>query len=787
MRGNASSDNGNGQIAMDARFMNHVQQIPVAMAILKGKDHVVEIANARMLELWGKTADQVMEKPVFEGIPEAKGQGLEELLGGVFSSGEKFEANERPVQLYRNGKLTTCYLNFVYEPFIEEADGKITGIVAVATDVTPQVLSRTTIEEGYIFNQTVLESSPDCVKVLDLDGKLTFINQNGVCTLEGPNKDFFINKKWASMWGEANQHAVLNAIEKAVQGKTSHFTAFSPTLKNTPKWWDIIVTPVTNVDGKVTSILATSRDVTERSVAAKELEQSANRFNHLIYSSPYAIGILYGNDLTITIANDAILEIWGKGRDIIGKPYFDALPELAEQGFGEIFREVYKTGVPFNAVESPINIVQNGEMVLKYYNFLLFPQRDDKNSINGIGIIATEVTSQALLNSKIKESEEKFAAAVQAVEGIMWTNNAIGEMEGPQLGWAELTGQTQEEYQGYGWANAVHPEDVEPTIEAWNEAVNEIKTFNFEHRIKTKEGNWRSFGVKAIPIKNEDGTIREWVGVHTDIHQQKTFAIELKKQVQERTKELELKNVELERMNKELQSFAYISSHDLQEPLRKIQTFSSRIFQLEYEKLSDKGKEMFERMSKSANRMQTLIDDLLGYSRTSTAERKFEFTDLNAIVEEVKADLKEDLQQANATIVSDKLCEINIIPFQFRQLLHNLISNSLKFASTERQPQIKIESEKVLGSATEVDALLPNMQYCHIRIEDNGIGFDQEYSNKIFELFQRLHGRSEYKGTGIGLAIVKKIVENHSGIITANGELNKGATFDIYLPNTKVK
>ena len=273
-----------------------------------------------------------------------------------------------------------------------------------------------------------------------------------------------------------------------------------------------------------------------------------------------------------------------------------------------------------------------------------------------------------------------------------------------------------------------------------------------------------------------------WVGASTDIQDQKMFSDELEKQVKDRTGELVQKNIELEKMNKELQSFAYISSHDLQEPLRKIQTFSTQIIEKEFHNLSEPGKDKFQRMQNAAKKMQTLIEDLLLYSRTNNAERKFEKTDLNRIVEEVKEDLKEELLQKHATIEATEMCEVNIIPFQFRQLMNNLISNSLKFSNAIHPPHIKIKSEIDEGINLKNEKLTKKIKYCHISISDNGIGFDPQYRERIFEVFQRLHGENQYIGTGIGLAIVKKIVENHNGIITAKGELNKGATFDIYFP-----
>ena len=256
---------------------------------------------------------------------------------------------------------------------------------------------------------------------------------------------------------------------------------------------------------------------------------------------------------------------------------------------------------------------------------------------------------------------------------------------------------------------------------------------------------------------------------------QRRFTDILEKKVEERTQELKDNNDSLDKMNKELQAFAYISSHDLQEPLRKIQIFSSAIAEKEVFNLSDAGKDYFKRIQDSAGRMQTLINDLLAYSRANVDEKKFEYLDLNKVVADVLSDLKEEIENKNATVDVSELCHCTIINFQMRQLLYNLISNSLKFSTSNVTPHIKIKSEIVESPGTAE-------KQCHISVEDNGIGFDQKYADKIFELFQSLNPRDKYAGTGIGLSIVKKIVENHHGTITASSTLGQGARFDIYLP-----
>ena len=254
-------------------------------------------------------------------------------------------------------------------------------------------------------------------------------------------------------------------------------------------------------------------------------------------------------------------------------------------------------------------------------------------------------------------------------------------------------------------------------------------------------------------------------------------------------KELIFQNLEKEKRaaelliaNKELESFTFISSHDLQEPLRKIQAFSNRIITEEHDTLSVKGKYYFERMQISALHMQTLINDLLAYSRTTATERKFENRDLNKIVKEVMAALKEDLQEKNATIEVNKLCMANIIPFQFRQLLQNLIANSLKFSKPGIAPHILISSKFIKYDESNQQQIPIREDYCHISVTDNGIGFEPKYNEKVFEIFERLPDGKKYEGTGIGLTIVKKIVENHGGIILAKSELGKGTTLDIYIP-----
>jgi len=262
----------------------------------------------------------------------------------------------------------------------------------------------------------------------------------------------------------------------------------------------------------------------------------------------------------------------------------------------------------------------------------------------------------------------------------------------------------------------------------------------------------------------------------------KDLELLIDKNLSNRTKEIAEQNITLEKMNKELEAFNYISSHDLQEPLRKIQFFSSIIVEKELHLLSDKGKNYLLRIAKSADRMSILIRDLLAYSRTTATEKIYGKILLSKLIKDIEYDLQEEIAEKKAIITLDNDLEIKMITFQFRQLLHNILSNSLKFSRGGLAPNISFHCVHASASSFQKPNLEQNKKYYYLRIRDNGIGFDNKYRDKVFELFQRLGNQEIQVGTGIGLAIVKKIVENHNGFIEAESHENIGTTIHIYIP-----
>jgi PAS domain S-box-containing protein len=404
---------------------------------------------------------------------------------------------------------------------------------------------------------------------------------------------------------------------------------------------------------------------------------------------------------------------------------------------------------------------------------------DENNTPYHFSGTVLDITEKRMALEELKDSEQKFRLLADSMPQLIWTGDVTGTLNYFNQSVYDYSGLSPEYMAEKGWLEIVHADERDENVRLWTESVSTGNDFLFEHRFKRHDGEYRWQLSRAIPKRDAAGKIQMWVGTSTDIHDQKAFAKDLELKVQERTKDLQQANQELERMNEELASFAYVSSHDLQEPLRKIQTFANRI--AEKEVLSDSGKDYFRRMQDAAHRMHLLIEDLLAYSRTSTTEKVFELTDLNALVGEVSHDLEQVIREKKACIDISRLPQLMIIPFQFRQLFTNIISNALKFSKQDVPSHITISAEEVkgTGNANEADH---DKAYWHISIKDNGIGFSPEYNTRIFEVFQRLHGKHEYKGTGIGLAICKKIMENHHGSISAVGEPGIGATFHVYVP-----
>ncbi|HOZ86560.1 MAG TPA: response regulator [Bacteroidia bacterium] len=363
------------------------------------------------------------------------------------------------------------------------------------------------------------------------------------------------------------------------------------------------------------------------------------------------------------------------------------------------------------------------------------------------------------------ESMQELRAVMEAMPQIAFTLGKAGEVQYVNEKWYE-----------YSPEKKIFPtphQDDGHILNEWREALENGSEFMREIRIKRLKGNKYQYNLLRITPIFQDGNLIKWVGTFTDIHRQKTLNEVLEHRVIQRTRDLVLKNKELANSNHELQQFAWVASHDLKEPLRKIQTFNYLIKD-KFLNGNDEAAMYLDRAIKSSKRMSDLIDNLLQYSRLS-ASAVFESADLNLLLQEIISDLEVSIFEKKAVINIGPMPIIDIVPSQMRQVFQNLISNALKFSREDVPPVVQITCECIAGDS-------PVEERCLITISDNGIGFDEKFTDRIFVIFQRLHTRDAYEGTGIGLAITKKIIERHNGTITASSRENEGTSFFIHLP-----
>lgn len=333
----------------------------------------------------------------------------------------------------------------------------------------------------------------------------------------------------------------------------------------------------------------------------------------------------------------------------------------------------------------------------------------------------------------------------------------------------------------------VHPEDKEKRREDINRSLQSHLVEENHFRIKLANGQIKVLRARGEVVIGNDNSSLKMVGTCQDITHEFLLNQELKAREEYLASlnlSLEQKNQELIRSNKELESFNFIASHDLQEPLRKIRVYCSRILEHEKEQFPAASAKFLEKINDASVRMQKLIDDFLSFSQAVSISQNFEPVDLGALLEEVRSELLEVIEEKKAVIESSPLPVVNVIQFQFKQLLLNLIGNSLKYCDKNIAPHISVAGTVIPGAVLLAEEATASGEktYFKLTIADNGIGFEQKYATRIFELFQRLHTRDKYSGTGIGLAICKKIADNHMGFIKATGKPEAGAVFTVYIP-----
>jgi PAS domain S-box-containing protein len=648
----------------ERNFRSMILQTPVAMCILLGPDHVVDIANDKIIETWGREPASVIAKPIFEGLPDAKDQGFEQLLSEVYHEGVTHRFNEHAIQLFRNGNLETVYLNFVYQPY-RDAQGKILGVLVIANEVTEHVLSRRKIEQ----NREELEMA---IAIADL-GTFRIDLVNDVATYSARIMGWFgFDQQGLSMQEiptyvhEDDRAEVINALENTYTSEENsrHDVTYRVINRKTGAMLHLHSFGKTyfTAEGKPYVMIGMIQDITPQVLYQQQLEQS---------------------------------------EDELHKRITERTRELESQ------RNLLN-----NILINSSNGISVTEMV-----------RDESGKIVDI---ATILANDAAVKFTGLDKETYFNKTAKQID--------------PNVFEAE-----------YGKICLQTIATGQPSLTQY---------------FLESTGRWLELTVSKM---DDDHLIQ----IFTDVTSVKETQLRLERLVDD-----------LKRSNGNLEEFAYAASHDMQEPIRKIQFFSDRLQAELGAALTERQEYLFQRLQNASDRMRTLIDDLLAYSRVSRGSLEFTEVDLNQKLQLVLGDLELQVQEKQADVRAEALPIVAGNSRQLQQLLQNLLNNALKYSKEGESSRIDIFYEPVKGMEVkpELSSEEGNRRFHHIIIRDNGIGFRQEDSDRIFNIFTRLHGASEYRGTGVGLSIARKVVENHKGYIWADSEPGKGAAFNIMLP-----
>ncbi|MFI5152971.1 MAG: PAS domain-containing protein [Chitinophagales bacterium] len=550
----------------------------------------------------------------------------------------------------------------------------------------------------------------------------------------------------------------------------------------------------TDPAGKPSTMIGTVQDATQQKEVEKEILAGQIFIRKIADLTPSIISVYNVRLGKYIFINHAIKTVLGYEPDEAmsgGIDFFvsiihpDDLPAVDEKN-----RKALKFANTSDQLENDTIIIdfiyrmrhKNGQW-LWFQTYGNIFSRDKENQVEEVINISVDITEQASnalelekKNRELSKSEEKYHKMTEMVEDYaILLLNKDGLIENWNQGAEKIKGYKAEEIVGKHFRIFHTREDQENHVpeKLIEKARSEGKATHEGWRARKNGENFWGY-IVITALRDENNEIFGFSKVTRDLTEKREADLMLQKF----SEEMQVKNQELEQSLKDLESFSYAASHDLQEPLRKIKTFTHFILNNEQDQLSELSRGYFERIVSATDRMQRLIEALLQFSMIRTLTPAYEKTDLNNILEEAKKDLFEISSTKDTTIRSDKLPVVNVIPMQLQQVFFNILSNSLKYRKQNEHLHIYIESGKI-----------DHCEFLHqpgtgykISFIDNGIGFEQQYAEKIFALFQRLHGKKEYPGTGIGLSICKKIMLNHHGSIQATGELGKGARFDLYLP-----
>ncbi len=517
-------------------------------------------------------------------------------------------------------------------------------------------------------------------------------------------------------------------------------------------------------------------EIVERKKAESAAEAGRKQIHGLFMQAPALVAIHSGPNHVFEMANKLYLKSMNKSKNIIGKPAKEVFPELEVQGYFEILDSVYKTGEPYSAEEALVRLDMQGNGALQggYYNFVVQPVKNGHGAISGIMVHAIDVTAQVTDRRKLQQSEERMRFMAESMPQKIFTAKPNGAIDYFNPQWMEFTGLSFEETKDWGWTQFVHPDDLVENVELWKKSINSGEPFEFEHRFRRHDGEYRWHISRASAHRDESNDIIMWIGSNTDIHDMKLTA--------ERQQVLEKMNVDLTEQREELlalnnakDEFISLASHQLRTPATGVKQFVGMVLEGYVGKIAVSQREMLEYAYESNERQLQVISDLLKVAQVDAGKVSLskESCDMVELVKDILQEQQNqfELRKQDVVFKSDNTKHIARVDInRMRMVLENIIDNASKYTPD--------------GKKIEIDLMNIDRNQVHIRIKDQGVGIPAKHMTKLFQKFSRIDNPLSILvgGTGLGLYWAKKIIVLHGGTISVSSKPNKGTVFNVKIP-----
>jgi PAS domain S-box-containing protein len=651
---------------------------------------------------------------------------------------------------------------------------------AIFTDITPrkqfEVERERLLEENRQqreFLERLIQKVPVAIAVLQgPEHRYTITNPHEEYLTRG--KGNLVGRTVAEVWSEGPEQVlpILEHVYQTGEPFSAHDISFDMIRDSglEKAYFDVSYTPLYDQQSQVEGILALAIETTEQVAKRREIEKQKNLLQAIFDHAPVGIAVLEGPDLTYLMANQNYMDILGKADlPLVGHTVEEMFPEAAAAGGLKYIQSVLETGQANSLSEFSVQTTPEGRET--WWQVEHIPLLDEHGQVHQVLIISLEITDQVTARLAVEAEQARLMTVINSAPAgivvtdekarILMTNELANQLYARPVPLLQDFDSHARLHLCYADGTPYKPRDLPLTRSALDG-----KTYtDLEMLIVWPDGQHRPLLVNTAPVRDAQECVTGAVGVFQDISRLKQAEADLEHYMQR-----------LEQSNQELQEFANIAAHDMDEPLRKIRSFSGLLQNKVGSKLDAEERDYLQRMSDAAERMAHLLNALLDYSRVSNKTKSSELVDLRQIMVEVLQDLELQIQKSGGQVEVGEMPLIEAEPTQMHHLFQNLIGNALKFSRPGIPPQVKVSSH-LLEHQSPCDP-----QMVEIRIEDNGIGFDPKAAGKLFLPFQRLVGRSQYIGNGMGLAICRKIVERHGGTITAQAEPGQGATFMVRIP-----